>query len=194
LVLTENDSVIAYISIEDQIKKDALEIVKQFKNKGLQTILLSGDNQRKCEYVKDKLGLDKIYFSASPTQKMEIIKSIKKNGKIIYVGDGINDAPSLETADIGISFAQATQVAIHSSDVVILSNTGLKSVFDSYQLGNQTLLTIKQNLFWAFFYNVLAIPVAAMGFLSPTVAAFSMALSDLFVIGNSIRLKYKKIW
>jgi Cu+-exporting ATPase len=193
LMLTQNNNLIALISIGDELKSGAKQLVQQFKNQNIKTILLSGDNEKKCKNVSELTGIEEIYHSCKPDQKLEIIRALKNTGKLAYVGDGINDAPSLESANVGISFAKATQVAIHSSDVVLLQNTGLEAVWETYTLSKKTLKTIKQNLFWAFFYNVVAIPIAAAGLLVPTVAAFSMALSDLFVIGNSLRLKFKKI-
>ena len=109
------------------------------------------------------------------------------------VGDGINDAPALSKATVGVSLSNSTQIAIQSAQVILLNAKSLKSIYESFLISKHTFLTIKQNLFWAFFYNVLAIPLAAMGYLDPMIAALSMAFSDVIVIGNSIRLKRKKI-
>jgi len=126
-----------------------------------------------------------------PQDKTTFIKHLMQQGPVVMVGDGINDAPSLETADIGISFGDATSVAMNAADVVILGQGELKLVVTAIEKGKMTLRTIRQNLFWAFAYNLVAIPIAAAGFLSPMVAALSMAFSDVVVIGNSLRIRLK---
>ncbi|MGY6562392.1 MAG: heavy metal translocating P-type ATPase [Luteibaculaceae bacterium] len=193
LVLKKNNVAIAQIAIEDELKDDAIAMVKHFKNLGFKTYLLSGDNALKCKQVQEKTGIEVIFHSQKPEDKLAVIKKLKEQHTLAYLGDGINDAPALELADVGISFANATQVAIHSSDIVLLNNAGLSGVAKCHTLSKETLKTIKQNLFWAFIYNIVAIPVAAVGLLVPRIAALSMALSDLFVIGNSMLLRYKKL-
>jgi len=127
-----------------------------------------------------------------PKEKLDIIEEMKANGVTVMVGDGINDAPALAKADIGIAMSSASQVAIDSADVVLI-NANLRSLNKAINISKHTVLTIKQNLFWAFFYNILAIPIAAVGLLNPMIAALVMAFSDVIVIGNSLRLKRKKI-
>jgi Cu+-exporting ATPase len=127
-----------------------------------------------------------------PDEKLSIIDVYKKKDKTLMIGDGINDAPALARADVGISMNGASQIAIQSARVVLLNND-LSTVVKFLQISRHTLLTIKQNLFWAFAYNIIAIPVAALGFLNPMMGAFTMAFSDVVVIGNSLRLKRKKI-
>ena len=126
-----------------------------------------------------------------PDEKLKFIKEINKQEQIIMIGDGINDAPSLTMANVGISFGKAADIAQNAADVVLMESDDLQKIKELIQTSKLTLTTIKQNLFWALFYNVVAIPIAALGFLSPIIAAGSMAFSDLIVIGNSIRLKYK---
>ena len=127
-----------------------------------------------------------------PDDKLKVIDIYKQKGKTIMIGDGINDAPALTQADVGVSMSGSSQVAIQSANVVLL-NTDLDSVVKFLQISKHTLITIKQNLFWAFAYNFVAIPLAALGFLNPMVGAFAMAFSDVVVIGNSLRLKKKKL-
>ena len=192
LYLTKNQKLIASLSIEDEIKADAKMLIDTLKEHNVIPILLSGDLKRKCEDLAYKLGITEIYAEKLPQEKLDIIEKIKKLGKTSMVGDGINDAPALSTSDVGVSMCSASQIAIQSSEVVLL-NSDLKSIDMMLRIGKHTLLTIKQNLFWAFFYNVVAIPVAAFGFLSPMIGALTMAFSDVIVIGNSIRLKRKSI-
>jgi len=190
--LLRNDILIAKISIEDELKQDAKMLMDTLKSLHIEPVLLSGDRKEKCEAMADKIGITHVYAEKLPQEKLAIIETLKKEGKIAMVGDGINDGPALTTADVGISLGNASQVAVQSAKVVLLNND-LKSIITLLKVGKHTLLTIKQNLFWAFFYNVFAIPLAAFGFLSPMLAALAMACSDVVVIGNSIRLKFKKL-
>jgi len=192
LFLYQNQKLLAQIAIEDDIKSDAARLITSLKEIGIVPVLLSGDRQSKCEQVAKAIGIEKIYAEQLPEQKLAVIDLFKKKGKTIMIGDGINDAPALTHADVGISMNDASQVAIQSASVVLL-NTDLQSVIKFLQISRHTLLTIKQNLFWAFAYNIIAIPVAAMGFLNPMVGALTMAFSDVVVIGNSLRLKIKRV-
>ncbi|HEY1061757.1 MAG TPA: cation-translocating P-type ATPase [Daejeonella sp.] len=192
LFLKMNGSLLAKIEIEDEIKPDALKLIGTLKSMGIQPVLLSGDLKKKCEDLAAILGIEEVYAETQPHQKLEIIERIKKRGKTAMVGDGINDGPALTTSDVGISMSDSSQIAIQSAEVVLLKNE-LGVIDQMLRIGKHTLLTIKQNLFWAFFYNVVAIPVAAFGFLNPMVGALTMAFSDVIVIGNSIRLKTKSL-
>ncbi len=192
LFLKMNGTLLARIEIEDEIKADASRLILTLKNMGIKPVLLSGDLKKKCEDLAAILGIEEVYAETQPHKKLEIIESIKKRGKTAMVGDGINDAPALTTSDVGISMSDSSQIAIQSAEVVLLKNE-LGVIDQMLRIGKHTLLTIKQNLFWAFFYNVVAIPVAAFGFLNPMVGALTMAFSDVIVIGNSIRLKTKSL-
>ncbi len=192
LFLKMNGTLLARIAIEDEIKPDAPKLISTLKAMGIKPILLSGDLKKKCEDLAAILGIEEVYAETQPHQKLEIIEMIKKRGKTAMVGDGINDAPALTTSDVGISMSNSSQIAIQSAEVVLLKNE-LGAIDNMLRIGKHTLLTIKQNLFWAFFYNIVAIPVAALGFLNPMVGALTMAFSDVIVIGNSIRLKTKSL-
>ena len=193
VTLKRNDEVVAHIYIEDDIKPGAEALIALLNKRKIETILLSGDKKHNCERVAGKIGIKTIYSEKLPDEKLQIIDELVKKGKTAMVGDGVNDAPALTKADIGISLGNASKAAIQSAQIVLLNDKNLNQLIEALQLGKHTILTIKQNLFWAFFYNVLAIPIAAAGFLSPMIAALAMAFSDVIVVGNSIRLKFKKL-
>ena len=192
LFLKKNDTLIARIAIEDEIKPEASKLIRTLNSLGIKPVLLSGDRKEKCETLANTLGIEEVYAETLPNQKLEIIEKIKRRGKTAMVGDGINDAPALTTSDVGVSMSNSSQIAIQSAEVILLKND-LMAIDYMLRIGKHTLITIKQNLFWAFFYNIVAIPIAAMGFLNPMVGALTMAFSDVIVIGNSIRLKTKSL-
>lgn len=189
----KNHQIIAGIDIEDELKQHVPETIALLNQQGINTILLSGDTQQKCKDIASKVNIKIVYSEQLPDQKLAKIEELEKEGTTVMVGDGINDAPALTKASVGISMSKATQVAVSSAKIVLLNDKDLSQVYESYLISKHTLITIKQNLFWAFFYNVLAIPIAAFGYLSPMVAALAMAFSDVIVVGNSIRLKTKKL-
>ena len=193
LYITKNNKLIATINIKDEIKKDTKNIIAQINNSEITTSLISGDKKEKCESVSDIIHFKNIYSEQLPEEKLEKIIQLSETENVAMIGDGINDAPSLSKATIGISLGGATGVAIQSADVILLNKNNLEQLPKALSIGKHTFLTIKQNLFWAFAYNVVAIPIAAMGYLNPMWGALFMAFSDVIVIGNSIRLKYKKL-
>ena len=190
--ILKNNKLIATLDIEDEIKPQAKEIIAELVNQGIQIILLSGDKQSKCDFVAQALNIQTVFAEQLPDEKLTKVEEYSSKGNTVMVGDGINDAPALARASIGISFGDATDVSINTAQVVLLGTNGIDKLTETLHLSRLTFKTIKQNLFWAFFYNVLAIPVAAFGFLSPIIAAATMGLSDIVVIGNSILLKVKK--
>jgi len=192
LVLYKNQVLLAQIAIDDEIKPDAATLISQLKKLGIIPVLLSGDKKNRCVKVAQAIGINEVHAEKLPDEKLSVIDIYKQKGKTIMIGDGINDAPALTQADVGVSMNDASQVAIQSARVVLL-NTDLHSVVKFLQISKHTMLTIKQNLFWAFAYNIVAIPVAALGFLNPMIGAFAMAFSDVVVIGNSLRLKAKRL-
>jgi Cu+-exporting ATPase len=192
LSLYKNQVLLAHIAIDDEIKPNAATLINRLKKLNIKPILLSGDKKSRCLKVAKAIGITEVHAEKLPDEKLAVIDMYKQKGKTIMIGDGINDAPALTHADVGVSMNDASQIAIQSAKVVLL-NTDLHSVVTFLQISKHTLLTIKQNLFWAFAYNVIAIPIAAFGFLNPMVGAFAMAFSDVVVIGNSLRLKAKRL-
>lgn len=192
IYILENSRLIGFVDIEDEIKPEAITTINYFKSKGIIPVLLSGDRKAKCELIAKKLGITDIYAEKLPQEKLEIIENLTKESEVAMVGDGINDAPALAKASLGISLSNATQVAIKSAQIVLL-NGNLSLLTKTYAISKNTLTVIKQNLFWAFFYNIIAIPIAACGLLNPMIAAGAMAFSDVVVVLNSLRLRSKKI-
>ncbi len=189
----KNNVLIATIDMEDEIKTNAKQLISNLHYSGITTFMLSGDNKIKCESMAQQLSIDKVYSEQLPSQKLELIDKLVKENPTAMVGDGVNDAPALAKATVGISLSNATQVAIQSAQIILLKSNDMNILTHAHLISKHTLITIKQNLFWAFIYNIVAIPIAAMGFLSPAMGALAMALSDVIVIGNSIRLKTKKL-
>jgi len=194
LFVLKNNELIATINISDELKINTDLVISSLHKRGYTTTLLSGDKKEKCNQIASELGITTTYSEQLPQDKIVKIEELVSSNKTAMVGDGINDAPALAKATIGISLGNATQIAIQSADVVLLNNEDLSQLPQTMQIGKHTLLTIKQNLFWAFAYNIVAIPIAVMGLLNPMWGALFMAFSDVIVIGNSIRLRYKNIF
>ncbi|MEL6973202.1 MAG: heavy metal translocating P-type ATPase, partial [Bacteroidota bacterium] len=192
IFLLQDQAVMAVFRLGDDVKPGAAEAMKSLQQQGLQTHILSGDQEGKTKRVAESLGIGHYYAEQLPAQKLNKIQELSQLGPTAMVGDGINDAPALTQADLGISLSDASQVAIQSAKVVLL-NGRVDVLPEAFGIANKTVQTIRQNLFWAFAYNIVAIPVAALGFLNPMLGALFMAVSDVVVIGNSIRLKYKKV-
>lgn len=190
--ILKNDKLIGWIDVEDELRPEAKEVITYLKLKGIKTILLSGDKQEKCDHIAGILGIDEVYAEQKPEEKLIKIAALNAATPTAMVGDGINDAPALAKATIGISLSEASQMAIQSAQVVLMHG-GLKKLPTALGLGKHTYLTIKQNLFWAFFYNIIAIPIAAFGLLTPTFGAMVMGLSDVVLGINSVRLFIKKV-
>lgn len=194
LSVLKNKELIATLNISDELKKNTDLVISSLHKRGYTTTLLSGDKKEKCNQIASELGITTTYSEQLPQDKIVKIEELVSSNKTAMVGDGVNDAPALAKATIGISLGNATQIAIQSADVVLLNNEDLSQLPQAMQIGKHTLLTIKQNLFWAFAYNIVAIPIAVMGLLNPMWGALFMAFSDVIVIGNSIRLRYKNIF
>ncbi len=180
------------LRVADALRPDAHETIAELKEMGFKTILLSGDKKAKCERIAGQLCIDETYAECSPEQKNAKLDELLKIAPTAMVGDGINDAPALAKATVGISLSESTQIAIQSANI-ILSGNNLSALPKAIRLGRYTDATIRQNLFWAFLYNVVAIPVAAAGLLKPTYGAGIMALSDVVLIINSLRLGVRRL-
>ena len=190
--ILKNNKLLATLDIEDEIKPKAKEMIAELTHQGIEIILLSGDKQSKCDALAKTLNIQTVFAEQLPEEKLTKVQEYSSKGNTVMVGDGVNDAPALARSTVGISFGDATDVSINTAQVVLLGTNGIDKLTEALHLSRLTFKTIKQNLFWAFFYNVLAIPVAAFGFLSPIIATATMGLSDIVVIGNSILLKVKK--
>ena len=192
LYVIKNNEPIGWIDIADEIRPEAAAVIAFCKRQHIKTILLSGDSLAKCRQVADVLHIDEVIAGQNPQQKLDVIERLVNANPTMMVGDGINDAPALAKATISISLSQASQLAIQSA-MVVLMDSGLKKLPTAIQLGRKTYGTIKGNLFWAFLYNIIAIPIAGVGLLTPTAGALVMGLSDLVLAANSLWLKWKPL-
>lgn len=190
--IIKNNKLLGWIDVKDELRPESKSVVAYLHKKGIKTILLSGDRYFKTKAIADELGIDEVIAEQTPEQKLQKIAELNAAIPTAMVGDGINDAPALAKATVGVSMSDASQIAMQSAQVVLM-NHGLKKLPESLGLGKHTYLTIKQNLFWAFAYNIVAIPVAAFGFLTPTFGALVMGMSDVVLAINSVRLFVKKV-
>jgi P-type Cu+ transporter len=192
LYLYKNEHFAGAVKIADKLRNDAKATIQKLNEMGYETILLSGDKKEKCDYIAAQLGIKTVYAEHSPEQKNHKLDELMAIAPTAMVGDGINDAPALARATVGISLSESSQIAIQSANI-ILSNNQLSTLPKAIRLGIYTETTIKQNLFWAFIYNIIAIPIAAAGYLKPTFGAGIMALSDVVLILNSLRLGVRRL-
>ncbi len=195
IYVIRNNELIGWIDMGDELRPESRAVVNYLRSRQIKTILLSGDRYQKTKHLADQLGIEEVIAEQTPAQKLQKIEELTKQQPTIMVGDGINDAPALAKATIGISMSDASQLAMQSAQVVLM-NSGLHKLPMALGLGRHTYLTIKQNLFWAFAYNIVAIPVAAVGLLGeygPTYGALIMGLSDVVLAINSVRLFVKKV-
>lgn len=190
--LLKNNEPIGWLDLEDEIREESKQVISYLHSKNIKTILLSGDSLERCKKVADAVGIDEIYAQQKPEEKLQVIEKLNNANSTAMVGDGINDAPALAKATIGISMSDASQLAMQTAQVVLM-NKGIQHLPLALGLGKHTFATIKQNLFWAFIYNIVAIPIAAIGLLHPGVAALAMGFSDVVLAINSIRLNYRKV-
>ncbi|MGT2888067.1 copper-translocating P-type ATPase [Streptococcus didelphis] len=195
LLVAEGQEVLGLIAIQDQAKQEAQAAITALKKRGLQTIMLTGDNQKVAKVIADQVGIDHVIAEVLPEEKAHKIQELQSQHKVAFVGDGINDAPALSVADVGIAMGSATDIAIESGEIVLIKND-LRDVVKAIQISTKTFRRIKTNLFWALIYNLIGIPVAAGCFIglgvrmTPELAGLAMAFSSLSVVFNSLLLNY----
>ena len=194
LFVTEGQKLIALIGVKDVLKDESKDIVQKLKKRNIKVVMLTGDNEKTAKAIANQIGVDEVIANVLPKQKAEEIKKFKEKGLVMMCGDGINDSVSLVTADIGVSVSSGTDIAMDSSNVVLM-NDSLEKIEDLISISEKTIKNIKQNLFWAFFYNICMIPIACgvlepLGVvMNPMIAAFAMTISSLTVVLNALRLK-----
>ena len=194
LFVSLNNKLVALIGVKDILKDNIENVIKELKDKNINVVMLTGDNEKTAEIVAKQIGIEKVVSNVTPKEKAEKIKEFKKGGIVIMCGDGINDSISLVTADIGVSISSGTDIAMDSASVILM-NDNIEKINELIDISTKTIRNIKQNLFWAFFYNICMIPIACgilepIGIeMNPMVAAFAMTISSLTVVLNALRLK-----
>ena len=192
-MVAQDQKLVGMIAVADTLKQDAKAAIARLHAQGVATVMMTGDNRRTAEAIAAQIGIDMVFAEVLPQDKAGHVRELQRKGKrVAFVGDGINDAPALVQADLGIAMGTGTDIAIEAGNIVLVKGHPLK-VIEALALSRLTFRTIKQNMFWAFFYNVAAIPLAALGLLNPMIAAAAMAGSSLTVVGNSLRIKRQKL-
>jgi len=193
MLLAVDGEIAGIVSAMDTPKDNAAEAIKQLQDMGLEVVMLTGDNERTAKAIAEQLGIDTVIANVLPWEKVSVIKKLQSEGKVVaMVGDGVNDAPALAQAHVGIAIGSGTDIAKETGGIILIKDD-LRDVPRGIMLSKATMRKIKQNLFWAFVYNTISIPVAALGLLSPIIAAGAMAFSSLFVVSNSATLKLLKL-
>lgn len=194
LFVSSNNKIVALIGVKDILKENVKEVIKKLKQRKINLVMLTGDNEKTAEIIAKEIGIEKVISNVTPKEKAEQIKKLKEDGIVMMCGDGINDSVSLVTADIGVSVSSGTDIAMDSSQVVLMSDN-LEKIDDLIDISKKTIRNIKQNLFWAFFYNICMIPIACGALIpfgismNPMIAAFAMTVSSLTVVLNALRLR-----
>ena len=188
LYFAEETQYLGMIAAADVLKPEATTAMEALKKLGIRTVMLTGDHQKTAEYIAAQAGVEQVVAEVLPAEKGDVIRKFQENGSVLMVGDGINDAPALTIADLGMAVGSGTDIAMDCADVVLMQED-LGCVYDSVRLSRATMRNIRQNLFWAFFYNCLGIPLAALGLLNPMIGAACMSMSSVFVVTNALRLR-----
>jgi Cu+-exporting ATPase len=192
IYIAKDNELIGVVAITDTVRENANEVIAELKKSGIETWMITGDNDRAAKAIAAEVGIENVLSEVLPADKAKKIQELKEQGKKVgMVGDGINDAPALTTADVGFAMATGTDIAMEAADITLMKSD-LKGVLDSIKLSKATIRNIKQNLFWALIYNTIGIPLAAAGFLSPILAGAAMSLSSVSVVCNALRLKRLK--
>ena len=192
MIITQNKKVLGAIAVADSLKEDSKEAIKRLNKGGYRTVMITGDNERTAKAIAKQVGIKEVIANVLPEDKSKKVEELQKSGMVAFIGDGINDAPALKQSNVGIAIGTGTDIAIEAGDIV-LAKGSLEGVVQSINLSKATFRKIKQNLFWAFAYNVVAIPLAIGGVLHPVVAEIAMALSSITVVSNANLLRRSKI-
>jgi Cu+-exporting ATPase len=188
IILKESDKLICAVGVMDTIKDDSKNLIDMIKTFNIKPVMLTGDNKATANFIARKAGINTIFAEVLPKDKLDIVKKLQQEGHIVaMVGDGVNDAPAIKQANVGIAMGSGSDIAIEAGDIVLIKGN-LANVLKAIKLSRATFRKIKQNLFWALFYNIIAIPIASIGFLHPIIAEIAMAFSSINVVTNSIRL------
>jgi len=189
LLVSHGKQLIGVLGLMDTIKSDSKKTIRKLNEKGIETMMITGDNYKTAQVIANKLGIKNVIAEVLPQNKSEEIQKIQRDQKkVAFVGDGINDAPALAQADLGIAMGTGSDIAIETGNIVLMQGSPAK-VLSALRLSQMTFRVIKQNLFWAFIYNLIGIPIAALGFLNPIFASFAMSMSSVSVVSNSLRIK-----
>lgn len=194
--MADEEKLIAFITLADVVRNESIELIEKLKKENIKTYMLTGDNERTAKVIAKKLGIDDVIAEVSPEDKYKKVKDLQEQGrKVVMVGDGVNDSPALAQADVGMAIGSGTDIAIESADIVLMSKD-IETILTAIRLSKATIKNIKENLFWAFFYNSCGIPIAGGllylftgHLLNPMLAGLAMGLSSVSVVTNALRLK-----